>query len=757
MSKEQTRGLFVNALSAATALAIASLSTVSASEGVNLIDLSGSPQHDQLIIRYKEGTHERNNPSAIASGLETAARAVAASMHDKTMRIDHVRRMALGADVIRIDRKLSRSDIERLMREIASDPDVEYVELDVLHRALVNPNDPRYSDQWHYYEALGGINAPQAWDLSTGQGVVVAIVDSGHISHADLNGNVVGGYDMISSTSGGNGGSGDGNGRDSDYSDVSNVQHGNHVAGTVAAVTRNSIGVAGVAYDAKITQIRVLGNNGYGSLSDIADGIVWAAGGAVPLAPSNPNPAEVINLSLGGSGGCSSTYQNAINAAIQSGAVVVAAAGNSNANVSGFAPANCSGVIAVAASDRQGNRANYSNYGSLIDVTAPGGETGGNTTNANGVLSTVAGNGYAYYEGTSMAAPHVAGVAALVQARAAVPLTPSEMEQVLKDTARPLPGSCTGGCGAGIVDASAAVASLASSLPTQNVGADFDGDGAFDILWRNTSNGQNVIWRSGNSATQQSVTAVPSQAWRVVGVGDFNGDGQDDILWRNDITGANSVWMSGDGATQLGLETVASQAWVVAGTGDFNGDGKDDILWRNGSTGANVIWRSGDSSTQQPVTAVTDSQWYVAGVGDFNSDGLDDILWRNRDSGANSIWRSGSSANMQMVTAVTSSGWQVAGIGDFNGDSTDDILWRNLITGANSIWKSANNATQQAVTLVDNLDWEVAGIGDYNADGVDDILWRNSASGANSIWRSGNSATAQAVTAVENQAWKVVP
>src|SRR5690606_14514741 len=232
--------------------------------------------------------------------------------------------------------------------------------------------------------------------------------------------------------------------------------HGTHVAGTIAAVTNNNKGVAGVAHGAKVVPVRVLGRGG-GYLSDIADAIVWAAGGSVSGVPANGNPAEVINMSLGGSGSCSSTYQSAINSAVNRGTTVVVAAGNDNANVSGFNPGNCNNVVSVASTTRQGARSSFSNYGSLIDVSAPGSDI---ASTINTGSTTPSSEGYSLMSGTSMAAPHVAGVVALMQAAAGGGLTPAQVEQTLKSTARALPGSCSGGCGAGIIDANAAVAAV---------------------------------------------------------------------------------------------------------------------------------------------------------------------------------------------------------------------------------------------------------------------------------------------------------
>ncbi len=239
--------------------------------------------------------------------------------------------------------------------------------------------------------------------------------------------------------------------------------HGTHVSGTIGALTNNTIGIAGIAPSAKIQPVRYLGKCG-GYTSDRIDAIVWASGGTVSGVPANATPARVINISAGGSGSCSTSSQAAIDDALSRGTVVVVAAGNSNANASGFQPANCGGVITVAATDRNGVRASYSNYGSLVEIAAPGGALTGSASNPDlwstlndGV--TVPGNPiYFQYAGTSMATPHVAGVAALMLA-ANPSLTPAQVSALMQLTAHPFgAGGCPLGCGAGIVDAAKAVA-----------------------------------------------------------------------------------------------------------------------------------------------------------------------------------------------------------------------------------------------------------------------------------------------------------
>ena len=431
---------------------------------VQLSGLSSAPTHQRFIVKYKDGATDVANPTALASSLKAAAASVPAAQ-GRALGLQKLRTLAIGPTVVKADRPLDAAESELLMRRLAADPNVEYVEVDQLMRHTLTPNDPRLSEQWGFGTSASSINVRPAWDKSTGTGVVVAVIDTGITNHPDLNANILPGYDFISDAAMAR----DGGGRDNNPNDegdwyaanecgagypASNSSwHGTHVAGTIAAVTNNAVGVAGTAFNAKIVPVRVLGKCG-GYTSDIADAIVWASGGTVSGVPANANPAEVINMSLGGSGSCSTTYQNAINGAVSRGTTVVVAAGNSNTNVSSAVPANCPNVIAVAATTSAGARASFSNYGTGIDISAPGASIL-STLNTG---TTVPGSAsYASYNGTSMAAPHVAGVVALMQAAATTALTPAQVESILKSTARPLPGACSGGCGAGIADADAAV------------------------------------------------------------------------------------------------------------------------------------------------------------------------------------------------------------------------------------------------------------------------------------------------------------
>jgi serine protease len=427
---------------------------------------------DRLIIKY------RTSPAAAASSTASDRALLHRPAQDaaarRGLRMQLLRVGAMDAHVMRLERRLAHAEVERLARDVmASDPSVEYAEPDRILKPLLTPTDTQYGQQWQYFDATGGLNLPAAWDKATGTGVVVAVIDTGYRPHADLAANVVAGYDFIADTFVSN----DGNGRDTSALDPGDAVaagacgggqptqsqpsswHGTHVAGTVAAVTNNSAGVAGVAFGAKVQPVRALGKCG-GYTSDIAAGIVWASGGSVPGVPSNATPARVINLSLGGSGACDAASRDAITSARGRGTVVVVAAGNSNANAANFSPASCPGVITVAATNRSGGRAYYSNFGASVAVAAPGGDMRGGA--AGGILSTLnngtsapGADSYAYYQGTSMAAPHVAGVVALMLSKNPS-LSPDDVAARLKASARAFPSACSQ-CGAGLVDASAAI------------------------------------------------------------------------------------------------------------------------------------------------------------------------------------------------------------------------------------------------------------------------------------------------------------
>ncbi len=347
------------------------------------------------------------------------------------------------------------------------------------------PNDPYYPQQWTLHDPLSGVNAETAWTLQPdSSSVVVAVVDTGILPHPDLAGRVLPGYDFISDPNRAR----DGDARDPDPRDEGDWSngdcappedsffHGLFVAGLIAANTNNGTGIAGLTTGARILPVRVLGACG-GSFDDVLAGTLWASGVQIAGVPPNTDPAKVINLSLGGIGACDQSIQEAIDDALAQGAVVVAAAGNSSANVQDFTPANCSGVIAVAAHSQDATLAGYSNYGPLVAVSAPGGSlpaSGLIVSTSNDGLTVPQNPDYETAQGTSFAAPMVSGTAAMMIARNPM-TTAGRVLDIVQGSSRDFPASsiCAQSnlCGAGLLDAGAAITSTLPGGSTPPPGA----------------------------------------------------------------------------------------------------------------------------------------------------------------------------------------------------------------------------------------------------------------------------------------------
>ncbi len=469
-------------------LASACSPALAANATIDLSAIQDAVVSPRFIVKYRNGTAERVQPAARQRALDAATdRArpqmgarVAAQKGSAALRMRSLRATAGGKHVVMASQRLNRVEAEALMRSIAADANVEYVGVDAIMRPTAMPNDPMLASHqmWHYGTGAGGARVTSAWDRgATGAGVVVAVIDTGATHHADLEPNLLPGYDFITDAfmsrratdervpGGWDLGDGTAAGDCGTGSAASSSSwHGTHVSGTVAEVTNNGVGGAGVAYNAKVVPVRALGRCG-GYTSDINDAIIWAAGGTVEGVPVNPNPAEVINLSLGGNHACEADTQNAINTAVTLGATVVVAAGNDNSDVIGHSPASCANVVTVGATGASGQRAGYSNYGTGVDLSAPGGAGTEGVPNGyiwsthNTGTTTPEADRYVGMTGTSMATPHVAGIVALMQSVAPKPLSPSVIEGLLKASARAFPVKPEAGkpIGSGIVDAAAAV------------------------------------------------------------------------------------------------------------------------------------------------------------------------------------------------------------------------------------------------------------------------------------------------------------
>lgn len=414
---------------------------------------------NQMLVRTRDQSLSSQASISSADGQSIAIRAVTGNSQKHPAKVEFASpistaqtasangkasgRQAMLADIASHN-PTAAEKIATLMtiKDMAARSDVEFAEPNFIRQPLKTPNDPYYSRQWHYTN----INLPAAWDISTGtrsdgEDVVVAVVDTGvYLAHPDLSGQLLSGYDFVSSESMSN----DGNGIDNNPDDPGDSTqrgysswHGTHVAGTIGAASNNNVGVAGVSWGVKILPVRVLGVGG-GTSYDIIQGLYYSAGlendsGTVPS-----QKADIINMSLG-SYGYSASEQLVMNELYEAGVIVVAAAGNDGISSPSY-PASYNHVISVSATDYADNLTDYSNYGSNIDLAAPGGDTSADLNrdgNGDGVLSTLVSDAsgsrqptYTYYNGTSMAAPHVAGVLALMKAIYPA-LTPSEVESLV--------------------------------------------------------------------------------------------------------------------------------------------------------------------------------------------------------------------------------------------------------------------------------------------------------------------------------------
>lgn len=530
---------------------------------------AAEPEAARVIVKFKAGSSLARMQALSLAGDETGTRVrTLAARTGLGLRGG----LALGerSQVMTVSGMASADLASRL----AADPEVEYAVVDRRRRLLAAPNDPLYAvggatgpvaGQWYLRPpnttTPSAINAESAWDTTTGSnGIVVAVLDTGvRFDHADMarvgsGGNLLPGYDFVSDVPTAN----DGDGRDADASDPgdwvdqadisarrlgectseeigASSWHGTEVAALIGATTNNGVGMASVGRAVRVLPVRVLGKCG-GFDSDIIAGMRWAAGLSVPGVPTNPNPARVVNMSLGGLGNCSDLYANAVAELAAANVIVVASAGNSKGHAVSE-PANCPGVIGVGGLRHVGTKVGFSDLGPQLSISAPGGNcvdvrvgaacqypiltarNAGTTTPVAG--SSVYSDSFAATVGTSFSSPLVAATAGLMLSLKPA-MTPTEVRRVLQQTARPFP--TTGGdngdgtvvpqcqapqfgangapidqlqcycttstCGAGMLDAGAAVRAVAATvvttptpIPTPTPVADSGGGGGGAVSW----------------------------------------------------------------------------------------------------------------------------------------------------------------------------------------------------------------------------------------------------------------------------------
>jgi serine protease len=383
----------------------------------------------EAIFKKKDSTNANALSSRATANKESKYGRLRMSEMTQANALSNNLQQAINNDVTLAN--LDASQTEKLktlqwIKQLHASGEYEYAEPNFYRHATLTPNDQYYPLQWHYPQ----IQLEEALDIQQGDSnVIVAVIDSGVLlNHPDFQGQLVSGYDFISDPSLAL----DGDGIDSDPDDPgdgslggSSSFHGSHVAGVVAAATNNNTGVAGVAGGTRIMPLRVLGRNGSGTTADIIEAVEYAAGYANDSGTTPSQTVDIINLSLG-SNSFSQTEQDLMTDVYNDGIIIIAAAGNSNTSTP-FYPAAYNNVISVSATTIENEKAGYSNFGSTIDIAAPGGDLSTDLNgdgNSDGILSAIGDDSsgstlftYGFYEGTSMAAPHVAGVAALMKSQ----------------------------------------------------------------------------------------------------------------------------------------------------------------------------------------------------------------------------------------------------------------------------------------------------------------------------------------------------
>jgi serine protease len=392
----------------------------------NFSGLATQGIYDSIVLDFQENMGE----GAIAQQVEILQTKYQLSprLNSEFSANDHIYIVTGDQAKLKQQLKLLRKDFAKYTEYIEPNYIYQTTDQGDYHSNLV-PNDPLYGKQWNFRN----IHVEKAWASTKGDGVTVAVIDTGVSQVPDLaNTKFTAGYDFVS-----------------DRTEVIDDNgHGTHVAGTIAQSTNNNLGVAGIAYEASIMPLKVLSAEGGGTVTDIAEAIKYAA----------DHQADVINLSLGGAGE-SSAMSEAIEYAYNKGVVIIAAAGNANQNAAGY-PARYPHVMGVSALDVMGAKAPYSNFGAGVDISAPGGAIDGEDE-AGGILQNTVDpdtgeSVFVAFQGTSMAAPHVAGVAALLKASGLQ--SPDEIINVLKQSARPVAEDPFNHFGAGHLDAGEAVA-----------------------------------------------------------------------------------------------------------------------------------------------------------------------------------------------------------------------------------------------------------------------------------------------------------
>ncbi|MCE2679580.1 MAG: S8 family peptidase [Burkholderiales bacterium] len=584
-----------------------------------MVSYAQAETSDRMIVRMKPSDSGRIQASEVLR--DHAQRVVQSNASGASW----LRSSDKHTHIFKFDPRASESDRTAHINRLRSDPNVEFAVSDRRVKTNAVSNDSLMSQQWYLNNnSVAGARFVQAWDQYRGSAsTVVAVVDTGVLfNHPDLKDRLIAGYDFISSAAIAN----DGNGRDNNAADSGNwvseqdrqttefskcsksdsSWHGTFVAAQIAGNTNDGQGIAGANWNTRLLPVRVLGKCG-GYLSDVMDGARWAAGLPVEGIPLNPNPAKIINLSLGASGACGQFEQDAVNAIRAARAVVVAAAGNGGGAVD--SPASCEFAIAVGAVDFDGQRASYSAIGSKVSIMAPGGDEVGLIGANNDGLTEAAAHSYGNKRGTSFAAPLVSAALALAHGLQGT-MDYDQAATLLRNSARPFAAArssesqCVAGsgpvkcvcttsvCGSGMLDANnlVSLARAGKSLANPTIGNTTDSNSGWTLDSRNSvaATGRLIVshkWiqKTGpvtltltNSNTPGLVrTSAPTQA------GEY--------IFEVTVEDSNGASHTSRVARIVGVQQLADGTTNNGGSGAGTGN--------NGNTQSGT-----DSTTQTPVT-----------------------------------------------------------------------------------------------------------------------------------------------------------
>jgi alpha-tubulin suppressor-like RCC1 family protein len=600
------------------------LAFVSCLSTLGVAAFAASLDTDQVIVRVR-------GPGVPAAEVANArGQSLAARISSGSEPVTHRRVTGDGSHVMKLFRRLPTAAIEAMSHRFVNDADIVEILPDRIAFPALSPNDPQFAQQWPLW-STNGINAPAAWDITTGSpNLIIGIVDTGRIDHADLAGRWIGGYDFIDDANR----SSDGDGRDANAADTgdwvtageaasgplagcpvtASRWHGTAMAGVIGATGNNAVGIAGLNWNSKLLPVRVVGKCG-GYTSDIVDGLRWAAGIPVPGIPNNANTADVVNVSLATVGGCDPAWQSAINELTNLSIPVIVAAGNNAANAATYSPANCIGVITVGAVDRNGRLPSYANSGAAIALSAPGGV--GNAADAvrttfdSGTTVPLNDSIYTSVNGTSIATAHVTGIASLMLSSNPT-LLPHQVKSILRLTAKAFPTSEVAGeincndslCGNGIVDAERSVQAaraFGSGPPTPMVAV-----GPFGISLGLRSDGTVFEWivgaqggYTGAALTQQNVDLSDVRRVAISGEQVEFALRQDGTLWTWGRNPTNTYSVS----LPIRVAGLSSLTSVAAGANFWLALKGDGTVWGAG-TNTNAQLGDGTLTTREaPVQA----------------------------------------------------------------------------------------------------------------------------------------------------------